>query len=206
MSSKAPHLFKSTSNLSCIDLILTNKSRCFQNTTGIETGLSDFHKLTVSVMKANFQKKVPKILNYRNYKYFNNDIFRNELMDEISKIGLNLISCEQFEIISMTILNKHAPQKIRCVRANNSTFMNNTIYKAIMVRSRLRNKCLKLKTIESRLAYTQQRNYCCSLIRQAKRNFCENLDPNLITDNRKFWKQVKPFFSDKTPKTPTSCI
>ena len=70
-----------------------------------------------------------------------------------------------------------------------------------MVRSRLRNECLKLKTIESRLAYTtQQRNYCGSLIRQAKRNFYENLDPNLITDNRKFWKQVKPFFSDKTPK------
>ena len=78
--------------------------------------------------------------------------------------------------------------------------MNNTIYKAIMVRSLLRNKCLKLKTIKSRLAYTQQRNYCCSLIRQAKRNFYENLDPNLITDNRKFWKQVKPFFSNKTPK------
>ena len=39
-----------------------------------------------------------------------------------------------------------------------------------------------------------------SLIRQAKRNFYETLIPNLIKDNRKFWKQVKPFFSDKTPK------
>ena len=27
----------------------------------------------------------------------------------------------------------------------------------------------------------------------------ESLNPNLITDNKKFWKQVKPFFSDKTP-------
>ena len=26
-----------------------------------------------------------------------------------------------------------------------------------------------------------------------------NLNPNLITDNRKFWKHVKPFFSDKPP-------
>ena len=61
-------------------------------------------------MKASFLKQVLKILNYRNYKYFNNDIFRNELMYGISKIGLNLISCEQFEIIFMTILNKHARQ------------------------------------------------------------------------------------------------
>ena len=166
----------------------------------IETGLSDFQKLTVSVMKANFLKQVTKILNYRIYKYFNNDIFRNELMYEISKIVLNLNSCEQFEIIFMTILNKHAAQKIWYVRANNSTFMNNTIYIAIMVRSRLRNKCLKLRTIEFRLAYKKQRNYCCSLIRQAKRSFYDNLDLNLITDNRKFWKQVKTFFSDKAPK------
>ena len=90
--------------------------------------------------------------------------------------------------------------QIRYVRANNSTFIDNTIYKAIMVRSRLRNKCLKLKTIESRLVYKKQRNYCCSHIRQGRRNFYEKLDPNLITDNRKFWKQIKPFFSDKTPK------
>ena len=135
---KDPTCFTSSSNPSCINLILTNKSRCFQNTSVIETGLSDFHKLTVSVMKASFLKKVPKIINYRNYKYFNNDIFRNELMYEISKIGLNLISCEQFEIIFMTILNKHPPpKKRRYVMSNNSTFMNNTIYKAMMVRSRL---------------------------------------------------------------------
>ena len=28
--------------------------------------------------------------------------------------------------------------------------------------------------------------------------FYENLNPNLITDNKTFWKQVKLFFSDKT--------
>ena len=41
---KDPTCFKSSSNPSCIDLILTNKSRCFQNTSVIETGLSNFHK------------------------------------------------------------------------------------------------------------------------------------------------------------------
>ena len=99
----------------------------------------------------------------------------------------------------MFTLNKHAPLKTRYVRANNSPFMNNDIYKAIMVRSRLRNKYLNLKTEESKNAYRKQRNYCVSLIRKAKCNFYEHLDPKLICDNRKFWKQVKPFFSDKTP-------
>ena len=76
--------------------------------------------------------------------------------------------------------------------------MTKELYKAIMVRSRIRNKSLKLKSLESRDAYTRQRNYCVSLLRLTKKSFYENLDPKFITDNRKFWKQVKPFFSDKT--------
>ena len=72
---KRPPCFKSIENPSCVDLILTNKSLYFQHTSIIETGLSDFHKLTVTQMKAKFIKQKPKILNYRNYKFFNNDTF-----------------------------------------------------------------------------------------------------------------------------------
>ena len=97
----------------------------------------------------------------------------------------------------MKILNYHAPQKTRLVRANNSPFMTNELYKAIMMRSRLRNKFLRLKTAESKNAYKKQRNYCVSLLRETKKRFYENLDPNLISDNRKFWKHVKPFFPIK---------
>ena len=122
-------------------------------------------------MKSIFQKLGPKILNYRNYKRFNNELFQNDLMFEISKIGLNSRCCQQFENIFMLTLNKHAPSKTRYVMANNSPFMNNNIYKAIMVRSRLRNTYLKLKTEESKNAYRKQRNYCVSLIRKAKCNF-----------------------------------
>ena len=99
----------------------------------------------------------------------------------------------------METLNKHAPLKKRYIRANNSSFMNEDICKAIMVRTRLRNKFLKLKTDDAWNAYRIQRNFCVSLLRDTKRNFYENLDPNTISDNNKFWKQVKPFFSDKTP-------
>ena len=47
--------FKNTENPSCIDLILTNKPRSFQSTCVIETGLSDFHRTTVSVLKTRFR-------------------------------------------------------------------------------------------------------------------------------------------------------
>ena len=174
--------------------ILTNKDSDFQKTSVLETGLSDFLKLTVTVMKANFPKQVPKVFTYKNYKYFYNDNFRNDLMHEISKQGFHGITCEQFELLFMTTLNKHAPVKIKYIRANNSPFMNDEFSKAIMVRSKLRNKFLKLKTNESRNAYKRQRNYCVSLLREVKETFYENFNPKLISDNKTFWKQVKPFF------------
>ena len=84
---KEPTCFKSIENPSCVDLILSNKSLCFQDTVVIETGLSDFHKLTVTQMKSTFQKQQPKTLNYRNYKFFNNDKFRDELQYVIQRVG-----------------------------------------------------------------------------------------------------------------------
>ena len=75
-----PTCFKNVDHPSCIDLILTNKSRCFQNISVIETRLSDFHRLTVTIMKTSFQKIGPKLINYRTYKYFDNEDFRKDLL------------------------------------------------------------------------------------------------------------------------------
>ena len=46
-----PTCFKNPGKPSCIDLILTNCPGSFQNSCAIETALSDFHKLVVTVMK-----------------------------------------------------------------------------------------------------------------------------------------------------------
>ena len=54
---RVPTCFKNPENLSCIDLILTNSAYSFQSSCATETGLSDFHKMTVAVMKESFQKK-----------------------------------------------------------------------------------------------------------------------------------------------------
>ena len=56
----------------------------------------------------------------------------------------------------------------------------------------------KHKTEENRLLYTQQRNKCVSLLRKTKMNYYGNLNEKDITDNKKFWKTVMPFLSDKS--------
>ena len=64
---KRKSCFKSPENPTCIDLILTNSPRSFQNSSVFETGLSDFHKLTITVLKQYFPKLKPKVANYRDY-------------------------------------------------------------------------------------------------------------------------------------------
>ena len=76
--------FKSINNPSCIDLLITNCYRCFQNTTAISTGLSDFHKMIVTVMKNTIPKSEPKIIQYRDYKTFDENNFREELKEKLN--------------------------------------------------------------------------------------------------------------------------
>ena len=109
-----PTCFKNPEKPSCIDLILTNCPRSFQNSCAIETGLSDFHKLVVTVMKTTYKKSQPKIINYRSYKYFNNESFRKE-SKQIEANGNNCDkSFKNFTSSYNVILNKYAPQKKVC--------------------------------------------------------------------------------------------
>ena len=75
--------------------------------------------------------------------------------------------------------------------------MTKAYSKAIMHRTRLRNKFLKNPTDSNKVLYNRQRNYCVSLLRKEKREYFANLNEKTITDNRIFWHTVKPFLSDK---------
>ena len=56
--------FKNPRNPLCIDLFIMNRAKSFQNSTVIETGLSDFHKMSLTVMKVFYKKQRPKIVRY----------------------------------------------------------------------------------------------------------------------------------------------
>ena len=75
--------------------------------------------------------------------------------------------------------------------------MNKNINKEIMKRSRLRNKFLNTKSDIDRRAYNKQHNICVTLIRQEKKNFYSKLKTRNISDNKTFWKKVKPFFTNR---------
>ena len=67
---KEPTCFKSFGKTSFIDLFLTNNSKCSEDFLTLETGLSDFHKLVVNLMKMKHERYPPRIIKYRDYKKF----------------------------------------------------------------------------------------------------------------------------------------
>ena len=69
-----------------------------------------------------------------------------------------------------------------------------------MNRSRLLNRYRKEKTEATRSAYKRQRSFCVKLLRKTKKEFYNNLNVKYITENKLFWKTVKPSFTDKTLK------
>ena len=67
--------FKNPTEPTCIDLIVTNRPKCFQDTVVFETGLSDFHKMSITVMKMYYTKQKPSIVHYRKFTNFCDDSF-----------------------------------------------------------------------------------------------------------------------------------
>ena len=57
-----PTCCKNPDNTTCIDLILTNVPRTFQSICVIETGLSDFHLMTLAMMRKTFKKQRSRII------------------------------------------------------------------------------------------------------------------------------------------------
>ena len=49
---------------------------------------------------------------------------------------------------------------------------------------------------ENRKLYSKQRNYCVSLLRKTKKSYYKNLDERKSSDNKLYWKAVKPALSE----------
>ena len=82
-------------------------------------------------------------------------------------------------------------------RSNHTSFINNGISKAVMTRSRLRNRFLQNRSEENRKLFYKQINKCVSLLRKSKKDYFENPNEKNITYNKSFRKTVKPFLSKK---------
>ena len=113
----------------------------------IETGISDFHKMCITVMKMYHSKQKPPIIHYCKFKDFNNDAFIKDLKTLLSKsFNEETIPFQALRESMNETLEKRAPSKTRYTRASQAPYMNKKLSKEIMKRSRLSNKFLNTKS------------------------------------------------------------
>ena len=165
----------------------------------MEGGLSDFHRMIVTVMKTSFQRLPPKIRHYRDYSNYGNNTFHVSLFNELSNLSIEAIDLNKYVTVCIDTLNNHAPSKKKYIRGNDLPFMNKELSKEIMHRTRLWNNFLRNRSDENKRKYSKQRKYCVSLLIKTEKNYYSNLKEKNITDTKTFWKTVKSFLSDKTP-------
>ena len=107
------------------------------------------------------------------YKNFNEADFRNSLRNQFNILDKQTIDHDKFKEIFMETLNQ-AP------------FMTKEFSKAIMKRSRFKNKFNKNPYDENKLTYKKQRNFCSNLLNRKKKKYFNNLDLNIFNDNKTF--------------------
>ena len=85
-------------------------------------------------------------------KSLENKLLREELLYELSNAALeeNADGFEEFIELCHKTPNHHAPAKQKFVRGSHLLFMNKTLLKAIMHRTRFRNKYLKNKPTKTK--------------------------------------------------------
>ena len=159
--------FKSMNNPTCVDLLISNKEKCFKSAATIDTGLSDFHKMVLVVLKKKFERAKPKVISYRDYRHFDGNSFRCALRFDLSKISTH--SYSSFEKVFLETLNDHAPlkQKKQSVPIT-PLYMTKILRKAMMHRSQLETKYRKQPTKSS--VTENKRIFAANYIKKNGRN------------------------------------
>ena len=157
-------------------------------------------KLVFTIFRSNFLRLSPKIIKYRSYKGFNENIFCNDLDQTLLKgeIYKSEDPYSKLTEIFQEILQKHAPLKSMQVRGSHALFMNKILSEVIMNKSRLRNKYLKWSSRETFLAYKKVKKKCNTLTRKTKKRYFEYIAKNKnFAMSKTFWNTIRPFITNK---------
>ena len=111
--------------------------KSFEKCLTLETGMSDFHKLIITILKVKPDKLPPRIIQYWDHKNFESKAFNNKLHVSLKNFDMNNSSFIELKTILMEFFNKVAPLKTKYLRANYSEFMTKELSKVTMLRTKL---------------------------------------------------------------------
>ena len=119
----------------------------------------------------------PKTITYRSYKNFTEEHLKEAIRSDCSYIeGGNLTSLQH---VIEKRFDQFVPMKKIILRGNNKPHMTSQLRKAIMKKSRLKNRANKSCKPADKTVYKTPRNLVVKLNKEAKKSFLKNQ----ITEN-----------------------
>ena len=142
---------------------MLTKPKSFYKSHSFVTGLSDCHKLIVSILRTSIQTLPPKFVIYRNKKNFHESNFLRDLDSRLIQGELYKIYEDPYTKMSeilFEVLNYHVTLKQKSVRGNHAPFMTRELSKAIMTKSKAKNSYVKWSSRDNFVAYKKAKNKC----------------------------------------------
>ena len=165
------------------DVLLTNRPSSFHKTGIFETGFSDHHKLMPSVFRSYFILIPPKIIEYRNYKNFNETVFLHDLDQELLQGEMYKSNNEMYSTFTKVF--------------RLDSFMTKELSKDIMNKSKIRNKYQKWPSKENFLALKDAKKFCNKSTKSVKKAYFHKVTGKGFVNNRAYWNTVKSFLTNK---------
>ena len=130
ISLKSSACNKNTERPPCIDLILTNRQKIFTGCHIIESVLSDFCRMTVTIIKMHLKKQEPGIMHC---KMFNKEHIHQNIFTKFQKENNLIYQLKRFLAIFKTVLERNAFIKKSYVQANHNLFINKTLQREVTI-------------------------------------------------------------------------
>ena len=91
-----------------------------------------------------------------------------------------------FSDVFRSVLDRYTPLKMKMIRGNQGPFMTKQLSKAIMNRSKLRNRYIKWTSRENFLDYKKAKNTCNNLNKSAKKSYFDKVISKGFVSNKAF--------------------
>ena len=206
---KGPTCYKNPQSPTLLDVILTNTPNRIAETINATLGISDFHNFVGAATKMGAPQLFPKTITYRSMKNFDELKYVNDIKQAPFGVAEIFDDVQDkmwyFEKLFIDIVESNAPTKTKKVKLNQVPYMHGELRKAINVKAMLRRKFFKTRSNNTWSKFRKQRNYVTKLKRQAKQEYFDKHCNNIANSNdRSFWKTVKPFFTNNSSNTNIS--
>ena len=197
---KRPTCFKGDTP-TLVDVFLTNRPKLFSGVLNIDIGASDFHNYVCVASRAFAPRQIRRQITYRNMKNFHEEDFRADIDNVPFHVSYVFNDIDDIywahNQLFLSILNEHAPPKIKWIIKEQVPYMNSELRKTILQRNMWRNRYFKNKRDkDTKQNYVRLRKKVVILKKTSIQTYFDR-KYSIRFGCKDFYKTVKQLLSDK---------